>query len=140
MGQAAECTVGGGVGIATNNAHAGQCRALLWPDHMHDALALVLDLELQDAELVAVLIQGFHLNPRYRVNNAFNAPGTVGGGYVVIRRRQVGVQPPGLTSGQTKALEGLRRGDFVQQMPVDVNQRGAVIPLFDEMVVPQFVV
>ena len=43
------------MGIATNNAHARQCRALLWPDHMHDALALVLDLEFQDAELVAVL-------------------------------------------------------------------------------------
>ena len=33
---------------------------------------------------------------------------------------------PGLAPGQLQAFEGLRAGDFVHQVAVDVQQRGAV--------------
>ena len=89
------------------NAHTRQGGALLRADHMHDALALILDLELQDAELVAVLVQGFHLGTGYRVHNAINTLFTVRGGYVVIRRGDVGVNPPGLAPGDAQAFKGL---------------------------------
>ena len=62
LGQGAERAVGGGVGVTADDAHARQGRALLRTDHMHDTLALVLDLEFQDAELIAVPVQRFHLS------------------------------------------------------------------------------
>jgi hypothetical protein len=43
-------------------------------------------------------------------------------------------------AGRAQALEGLRAGDFMHQMPVDINERGAVGLLVDQMVVPHFVV
>src|SRR5690554_5927567 len=56
MGQATKGAVSRSMGITTHNAHTRQSRALLRPDHVHDALTLVLDLEFQDPELVAVLV------------------------------------------------------------------------------------
>ena len=50
-----------GMRVAAHHGHAGQGRALLGADHMHDALAQISHLEFGDAQLGAVLIQRFHL-------------------------------------------------------------------------------
>src|SRR5690554_601675 len=140
VGQATKGAVSRGMGIPTHNAHARQGRTLLRPDHVDDALTLVLDLEFQDPEFVAVLVQGFNLGTGHRVHNTIDACFTIGGRNVMVPCRDVGINPPGFSTRNTKALECLRRGYFVQQLTVDVNQRGAVVPLFDQMVVPQLVV
>src|SRR5690606_1582197 len=57
MGQTAKGTVGRSMGITTHNAHTRQGRALLRPNHVNDALTLVLDLEFQNPELIAVFVQ-----------------------------------------------------------------------------------
>src|SRR5690554_3509809 len=108
VGQATKGAVGGGMGITTHNTHARQGRTLLRPDHVDDALTLVLDLEFQDPEFVAVLVQGFHLGAGNRVHNAVDAPVTIGGRHVVVRCRDVGINPPGLAAGNAKAFECLR--------------------------------
>ena len=41
---------------------------------------------------------------------------------------------------QRQALERLRRGDLVQQMPINVEDRHAVVALGDDMGVPDLVV
>lgn len=74
---------------------------------MHDALTLVLDFEFKNAELVAVLVEGFHLNTGNRIDDAFHAASPVRRRHVVVRCCQVGVQPPGFTTGQAQALESL---------------------------------
>src|SRR5690554_3101198 len=108
VGQTTKGAVSRSMGITTHNAHTRQSRALLRPDHVHDALTLVLDLEFQDPELVAVLVQGFHLGAGNRVHNAVDAPITIGGRHVVVRCRDVGINPPGLAAGNAKAFECLR--------------------------------
>src|SRR5690554_2163565 len=108
VGQATKGAVGGGMGITTHNAHARQSRALLRPNHVNDALTLVLDLEFQNPELVAVLVQGFHLGAGNRIDNAIDAPVTIGGRHVVVRCRNVGINPPGLAARNAKAFECLR--------------------------------
>ena len=142
MSQGTKCAVGGGVGVAAYHGHTGQCSALLGAYHVHDTLAWVVDFELFDAVLDAVIVQGLHLNKRDRVFNAAIALGALfhRGGHVVVRRCQVGIQTPGLTVGQTQAFKRLGRGHFVEQLAVDVDQRRTIIALFHQVLVPEFVV
>jgi len=41
----------------------------------------------------------------------------------VIAGRKYGTTPPGLTAGQTNALEGLRAGYLVDQQPINIEER-----------------
>ena len=142
MRQRAQGAVRGGVGVATDNGHARQRCPLLRPDHVHNALTLVVHVQFENTEIVAVLVQGLHLNTGNGIADAFQPLGTlitrcrdivVGGG-------KVGIGTPGATARHAQALEGLRRGDFVNQLPVDINQCRAIITLSDQMGVPEFVV
>src|SRR5690554_2172205 len=112
MGQTAKGTVGRSMGITTHNAHTRQGRALLRPNHVYDALALVLDLEFQNPELIAVFVQRLHLCAGNRIHDALDAPITISGRYVMVRCRDVGIDPPRLPPRQPKAFKGLRWGHF----------------------------
>src|SRR5690554_1529305 len=108
VGQTTKGAVSRSMGITTHNAHTRQSRALLRPNHVNDALTLVLDLELENPELVAVLVQGFHLGAGNRIDNAVDAAVTIGGRHVVVRCRDVGINPPRLAARNAKAFECLR--------------------------------
>ncbi|CEI77608.1 Flp pilus assembly protein TadG [Pseudomonas aeruginosa] len=142
VGQRAEGAVGGSVRVAADHGHPREGRALLRTDHMDDALAHVVHLEFGDAEVVAVLVEGLHLQARDLVGDGGDAALALGAGgrHVVVRGGDVGVDPPRLAPGQAKTLEGLRRGHFVQDMAVDVDQRRTVVALLDQVHVPEFVV
>ena len=142
VGQGAQGAVGGGVGIAADDGHPGQGRALLRPHHMHNTLAHVVDLEFDDVEIAAVVVQGLHLQARHRVGNGRHPATALHalGGHVVVGHRQVGVQAPGLAPRHAQALESLGRGHFVEQVSVDIDQRAAVVALPHQVAVPQFVV
>ena len=91
---------------------------------MDNALACIVDLEFDDVEIAAVVIQGLYLQPGNRVTNGRDAATALGlfRRHVVIRGGQVGVPPPGFPTRQAQALEGLGRSDLVQQVPVDIDQ------------------
>ena len=135
--QRAEGAVGRGVRVAADDRHAGQRGALLRADHVDDALALVVHLELGDAEAVAVGVERVDLQARDRVGDAVRA---VGGRHVVVAHRQVRRQAPDLAAGQLEPLEGLRAGHLVHQVAVDVEHRGAVVLGVDDVLVPDLVV
>ena len=126
--------------IAANDGHARQRGALLGADDVDDALAHVRHFELRDVESLAVLVQRHHLRLGDGVFDAGDAGGAVDGGHIVIRRRQIRAAPPRLAAGQPQPFERLRRGDLVQQVPIDVQDRHAVAPLGDGMRVPDLVV
>jgi hypothetical protein len=44
-----------------------------------------------------------------------------------------------LAAGRAQALEGLRRGHLMHQVPVDIDQARAVVLLMDQVVVPDLV-
>ena len=142
LGQRGERAVRGGVRIAAHDGHPRQGRPLLRSDDVHDALAHVVDAELADAEVPAVGVEGLHLDPRDLVDDAGDPRPTLGRdrGHVVIRRREVRVHAPGTPARQPQSLERLRRGDLVQQVPVDVEQAHAVGPVGDVVGVPDLVV
>ena len=139
MRQRAERTMGRGVAVAANNSHAGQRPALLRPHDMHDALTHVGDGVVVDAELLGVLIKRINLNAA-----VFGHGGGIGavqrGRHVVIRH---GDGFLGRTHGaacHAQALKGLRRGDLMDQMAVDVEKAGAVLGLMGDMCVPDFII
>jgi len=68
MRQTAECAMRAGMRIAADDSHARQRRTLLRPDHMHDALPLVEEREIDlRTEFLDVCIQGLDLQTRDRV-------------------------------------------------------------------------
>ncbi len=109
MGQGAEGAVGGGVGIPADHGHAGQGCPLLGAHHVDDALAAVIDFELDDVEVAAVVVEGLHLQPGYRVGNGRDAAAALHllCGDIVVRHRQVGIPPPQGSTGQAQPLERL---------------------------------
>ncbi len=88
-GQRPEGTVGRGVAVSADDRHAGLGEALLGPDHVHDALALVSHGIAGHAELRAVGVERLELAARDRV---IDAPARGRGGHVVVcgRDREIG--------------------------------------------------
>ncbi len=93
VSQSAKGTVSRGVRVATHHGHSWQRCALFGANYVHNALARVVDFELFDAVLKAVIIQGLHLNQRHRVFNTAVALGALFNGrrHVMVRRGQVGI-------------------------------------------------
>jgi hypothetical protein len=58
----------------------------------------------------------------------------------VIHHRKVCGITPRLAAGELKALKGLRAGDLVDQVAINIDQAGAISFLVDDMLIPQFVV
>ena len=105
MGERAERAVGRGVAVAAHDRHAGQGEALLGPDHVNDALALVELVEIFDAEIARVLGELLDLDGRFRILDPMRA---IRGRHVVIHDRQCLAGLAHLAARQAKALEGLR--------------------------------
>jgi len=85
-----------------------------------DALLGGLDVEELDAEVGAVFAQCFNL----RVGDLVGDDEAVvdgGGGDVVVDRRDVALGMAERAIGEAQAFEGLRAGDFVDELEVDVE-------------------
>ena len=121
-GQRAEGAVGGGVAVAAHDGHARQGAALLGADHVDDALVGVAHAVVGDAELGACWRRstssclaeigsatGWSMSS---VGTLWSAVATVRSG----RRTRA--------AGQPDAVEGLRAGDLVDEVEVDVEQVG----------------
>ena len=124
VGETGEGAVGRGMGITAHHRHAGQGRALLGPDHVHDALTVVIHLELHDAVLVAVRIQGIDLELG---NGIADTAVAIGGRHIVVGDREVRIDTPGLAIRRLQPVEGLGRGHLVEQMAIDVEDGGAIV-------------
>ena len=74
------------------------------------------------------------------VRDAWFRADPLGGGDIVIRHRQREVGAAQLASLRPKSCKSLRRRDFVDQMAINKNQRGAVVALDDRVVVPNLFV
>jgi hypothetical protein len=139
--QRAERAVGGGVRIAADHGHARQRGALFGADHVHDALALGQEGKVgRRAEFGDVVVQRGDLFLADRIGDAVVAQLPAGGGRVVVGRGHDGADAPDLAPGLAQALEGLRAGDFMHQVAVDVEDGGAVLFGVDDVLVPDLVV
>ena len=130
--------VGAGVRVAADNRHAGQRRALLGADHVDDALPLVQKRKIGLGPVLAdVAVQRFDLHTRNRV---LDATIPVLGRRVVVGRGHHRLHAPRLAARELQSLEGLRARHFMDEMPVDVEQRRAIRFFANHMGVPQLVI
>ena len=141
VGQRTKGTVRAGVAVAADHGHAGQCGPVFRPNHVHDALALVQEGKVgRRAAGLDVVVQRGDLQLADRVGNAVITIGPAGGGRVVVGGGHDAAHPPHLAAGQAQPFKGLRAGDFVHQVAVDVERGGAVFFGVDDVFVPQLVV
>ena len=120
-GERAEGAVRGGVGIAADDRHAGLRDAELGADHVHDPLAVGAERVDGHAELGAVALERFHLHARELVLDP-RGDGRAVGRRVVVGGRERAVGPAHRPAGHAQAVEGLRAGDLVDEVQVDVEQ------------------
>src|SRR3990172_11016759 len=90
-GEGPEGAVGRGVAVAADDEQTRLGETLLRPDHMHDALARVIEPEHGDLMISAVLEEGIDLLLREWVAYPQRAPG---GGDSVVHRGHGEIGPP----------------------------------------------
>ena len=133
--QRAECAMRAGVAVAADDGHARLGESEFGADDVHDALVGRVHVEQRDAEFLAILLQRLDLEGGNRVGDGSAA--RLGRNIVVDRGdRPVGLAHP--ASGRAQAVEGLRRGDLVDQVQVDIEKRQAVGGRRDDVLVPDF--
>ncbi len=127
-GQRAERAVCGGMAVTADDGHAGLGGAQFGSDDMHDAAVLTVPAKQLDAILGAIPLQGFdllmglfgHIGPfALRVRRQC--------GSRVIDGGQAAVGPPHRQPAALQFGKGLRRRHLVQQVQVDVKDRGCAI-------------
>ena len=99
----------------------GQRAALLGADHVDDALVRVAHAVVGDAELGGVGGEHLELLGRDRVLDRLV---DVLGGHVVVGGGDGEVGPAHAAARQPDAVEGLRAGDLVDEVEIDVEQVG----------------
>jgi len=127
----AEGTVRRGVAVAAHDRHPRLRQAELRTDDVDDALATATGRVQRDPEFRAVRTQRVELSARERVRHS---PGE--GRDVVIHRRNREIRPANAAAGKTEPVERLRRGDLVDQVQIDVEQRRPTRLLADDVALP----
>ena len=129
--QRPEGSVGRGVAVAADHGQPGLGEPELRADDVDDALVDVAHGEQRDAELRAVAPERLHLGLAHRVGDGSGRRRDV---VVLGRDGQVG--PPNGATGQPEAVEGLRAGDLVEEVQVDVQQVGLAFGLAHHVRLP----
>src|SRR5690606_23482828 len=96
--------------------------------------------ECGGAVLGDVLVERHDLLAADRVGDAVVAQFPAGGGCVVVGGGDDRAGAPDLAARLAQTLEGLRAGDFVHQVAVDVEDGGAVFLGVDDVLVEDLVV
>ena len=121
--------------VAADDGEAGQGEALFRADHMDDALARIVEPEQGDAVMRRVgAEQVDHTGDR----GIGDRPAAATGRHIVIgdAEGQIGTRDAAVARGDL--AEGMVRA-FMDEMPVDPDQRQAIVAAGHDVVVPQFV-
>jgi hypothetical protein len=135
-GQRAQRAVRGRVAVAADDHLARQAQALLRADHVHDALAHVVQAEEADARSGAVVLQRLRHRALLGVGDVGERTRT--GGHVVVGRGEGALGAAHRKATLAQHLEGRRRA-VLHQVPVDVEQALSVVALRDDVGLPDLV-
>ncbi len=100
---------------------------------MDDALPDIALVIVFDAEVLGILGKCFDLDAAFLVVDALTS---VRRRHVVVSHSQRLFRTAHFAARHAQTFKGLRAGHFVNQMPVDIDQRGPVIAGFDNVIVP----
>ena len=130
----AEGSVRRRVAVAADDRLPGLREPELGPDHVDDSLAARARRVELDPELLAVGAQRVELGLRHLVGHRPRQRR-----HVVVHRRHGQVGPAHRAAREAKPLEGLRRGDLVHEVQVDVEQRRLARLVADDVPLPHLV-
>ncbi len=122
-GERAKRPVRGCMRVAADHGHAGLSEAVFRADDVNDAVPVAEIVEQRDAEILAVRAELFDLGPS---DSVYDGQRLIGGRRRVIAGGDRQVGPAHLQAALAKTGESLRRGDLMDQVEVDVEQRGRV--------------
>jgi hypothetical protein len=125
-----------GVAVAADDGHAWLRKSEFRADDVHDALIGGIDVEERNAELFAVFLERFDLLGGDGVSDG---RATRFGGHVVIDGGYGAQRLPDSPAGRTQPIEGLRGGDFVNEVEINVKEWQPTGRLADQVSVPDFV-
>ena len=120
-----EGAVGGGVTVAAHHRHARLGQAQLRADDVHDALLDIAHRVQPDAEFLAVAPQRLDLGARDGIGDRLV---DVDRRHVVVLGGDREIRSAHRASGQPQPVEGLRAGDLVDEVQIDVDQVGLASP------------
>jgi hypothetical protein len=124
------------VGVAADDGRAGERKSLFRADDVDDPLADVVHTEQCNTEVSAVVFKSLDL---FGADGIGNTETAVCCRDIVVRDRERRGWAARTAPGQFQPFEGLRRGDLMDQLPIDVQQGGPVRFLPYEMCVPNLV-
>ncbi len=133
----AERAVRGSVAIAADDSLPGLRDAQLRSDYVHDALLLAVHVKETHAGFAAIFLERLKLQACVGVDDGQRA---VGGGDGVVHHREGEIGAADFASFGTQAGEGLRGSAFVDEVAVDIDERGVAGLFVDNMGVPNFLV
>ena len=141
-GADAECerakrAVRGCVAIAADDGLPGLRDAQLRPDDVHDTLLLAVHVEEAHAGFAAIFLERLKLQPRVGVDDG-QCP--VGGGDGVVHHREGEIGPAHFASFGAQAGEGLRRSALMDEVAVDIDERGLAGLFVHDVAVPNLLV
>ena len=135
--QRAERAVRGGVAVAANNGLARLRNPQFRPDDVHDALILAVHIEQPHAGFPAIPFQRFKLQLGVLVHDRQQA---ILGGHGVVHHREGQVGPPHFAPLSLQSGERLRRRAFMDEVAIDVNERGLAGFFVNHVAIPDFFV
>src|SRR6266568_5592604 len=112
-----------GVRVTTDNRHSRESNTLFRPDDMHNPLASISHIIKREAEVPCILLhrreaQGTLLI--YDVQYASSGHCR----YIVVEDSDGGIGPMDRATGSTQTGKGLRRGHFMHQVAIDIENGG----------------
>src|SRR5882724_12654046 len=135
--QGTERAVRRSVAVTANNRLAGLRDAELRADDVHDALVLAVHVEEANAGFAAVFFEGVELELGVVIEDGQSA---VGGGDGMVHHGEGEIGAADLAAFGAETGEGLGRGALVDEVAVDVDDRGLAGLLVNDVRVPDFLI
>ena len=131
--RATQRTMRRSVGIAANHGQTRLCETLFGSDDMHNSLTHIEQFDIGESEFPGILLEKLDLDPGLLILDAL---GPALGRHVMIGNQQLGVRHPHPTAILPQTVKRLGACDFMDDLAIDIKNAGPVIPLVDEMSLP----
>ncbi len=127
----------GSVAVSADDGLARLRDAELGADDVHDALMLAVHVKEADAGFAAIFLERFKLQARVGVDDGQRA---VFGGDGVVHHGESQIGAANFASFGAQSGKGLGGSAFVDEVAVDVDERGLARRFVDDVTVPNFLV
>src|SRR6266481_1271541 len=135
--QRSKRAVRGSVAVTANNRLPGLRDAQLRADNVHDALVLAVHVKQANARFAAIFFQSIELELGVVIEDGQRA---VCGRDRMIHHGEGEIGAADFAAFGAKAGESLGRGAFVNEVTVDINDRGLAGLLVNDVGVPDFLI